>query len=521
MQVTPFVLVRDLAPSASFYAAIAQPLGLRYISASSSSIIFGDITTPIPEPVFEVKQSTDTDAQPLRPCHLILSANSPLVVAAFHAAALRAHPNLEFGSTNVNHLRLYNNSDSESRARIGDFDGNIMEVVHGSLPGYAASHAGSMRRAQSSSHEVSRVLDWNLDVGSGSVASRSPAGSVAPGSSVSSRTAAEPFTLMRKSATTSTVEVSPRESPKGLSTTALVGGILGVAVGAAVGGALSYNMVKDNRERERMAFQEHNAPPPFLRRQTCPDNYPTNHQPRYYPPTSYSGGHSQAGARSRVAEEIDDRSSRHSSHYTTGSHGSQGGHSRGRSESGSSRRPLLIADVEHKSNAGSKTPDSPRLLMDSDHRSHAGSRHSSDSRGHTGSRRPESRHSPESDYRGHKHTNSRHRDPEAETYVSARSERSSGTTRRSPPSAYVETAPPSRASSRPPSQAGSYYSSATVRPAGPSRAHSQISARNVPGSYFGSCYGGNGWDDDAGSIAPSESVSNIGRHNRSMWSQRT
>ncbi|OTA65885.1 hypothetical protein K449DRAFT_462967 [Hypoxylon sp. EC38] len=518
MQVLPFVQVKDLAPSASFYAAIAQPLGLRYISASPSSIVFGDSTSHIPEPVFEVKQSTNS--QPLKLCRLILSANSPSVVSAFHTAAIRANPDLEYGGANINYLHLHDYSDptGESCARIRDSDGNIMEVVHGAIPDYAASHAGSaVRRHQSSSKEVSRVLDWNLDVGTTSVPSRSIAGSTAPSSTVGSRaTDGEPYTFLRKSVTssTSTIETPPRENSKGLSAGSMVSSLLGVAVGAAVGGALTYTMMKG--DRERMAYE---APPPFTRRQTYPDDYSDN-RPRYYPPTSYGGGYSQVGGpKSRAVEEIDDRASRHSSHYTTGSR------TRGRSEAGSTRRPLMIADHEYRSNAGSKHSDSPRMLTEAEHRSATRSKHTPDNRSHAGSRHSaaSSRHSPESDYRSYvssKHTSSRHRDAEAESYVSARSEKSVGTARPVRPSASVETAPPSRAPSRAPSR----YSSATVRPAGPSRAQSHqsyISARNVPlpGSYVGSSQVSHvGWDDDDGSVAPSDSISNIG--NRYRRSQR-
>ncbi|KAI2464509.1 hypothetical protein F4781DRAFT_69745 [Annulohypoxylon bovei var. microspora] len=514
MQVTPFVQVRDLPPSASFYAAIVQPLGLRYISASPSSIVFGYINSPTPEPVFEVKQNTDPSSKPLRRCHLTLSANSPSAISAFHTAALRANPDLEVAGANVNYLRLYSSSDpnSESCARAADFDGNIMEVVHIPRPNYAGSHAGSVaRRSHSSSHEVSRVLDWNLDAGT---PTRSVA-SVAPSSTAVSRSSdGEPYTLMRKSVTTSTVEASPREEPKGFSASAVVGTILSVAAGVAVGGALTYSMVKGgDRERERMAYRE--QPPPFSRRSTYPDNL-SDSRPRHYPPSSYSGGHSQAGSvRSRTVEELEDRASRHSSQYTTGSR------SRGRSEAGSARRPLMIADVEHRSNAGSKHSDSPRLLTDTDHRGHSSSKHHSDSRSHAGSRHattPSSRHSHESDQRDYfspKHSSPRHREADAETYISARSERSAATVRQGRPKASVETAPPSRAQSR----AGSRYSAATVRPSGPGRAHSYASARSIPlpESYIGHCQ--NGWDDDLSSIAPSESISNIG-HRHARRSQR-
>ncbi|KAI4864502.1 hypothetical protein F4820DRAFT_332058 [Hypoxylon rubiginosum] len=509
MQVLPFFQVSDLPPSASFYAAITQPLGLRYISATPSSIVFGDAASPTPDPVFEVKKSDGANSRPPQPCHLVLSAKSPSAVSAFHAAALRANPDLQDCDANSNYFQPPDSSDStsESRARIGDFDGNIMEVVHGSRPGYAASQAGSA--VQRNSHEVSRVLDWNLDVGSNSVASRSVVGSatpgsVAPASAVGSRAAdGAPYSFLQRSVTTSTMETSPRENSKGLSTSAVVGTVLGMAVGAAVGGALTYTMMKNDPYREANAFQEYEQPPPFSRRSTCPEPYPNN-QPRYieYPPGKYPPS-SFTGARSRAVEELDDRASRHSSHYTTGSK------SRGRSEVSSARRPLMITDHEHRSNAGSKHSDSPRLLTEAEHRSNAGSKYTADHRSHAGSKHSvaPSRHSPESDLRSYvssKHAPSRPRDAEVESYVSARSERSDRTVRPSP--ARVETAPPSRA----PSQAGSRYSSNTVRPAAAGRAHSHLSAaaRHVPQPE--SSVGSSADWEDVCSVAPSDSISNVG-----------
>ncbi|KAI0381066.1 hypothetical protein F5Y04DRAFT_83314 [Hypomontagnella monticulosa] len=497
MQVLPFVQVKDLPPSSSFYAAIAQPLGLKYISASPSSIVFGDSNSPSPETVFEVKQNASADFQPLKPCRLVLSAKSPSVVSAFHAAALRAYPELKHGDANVNFLQLHSSSESsgESRARIGDLDGNIMEVVHNNRSDYAPSQAGSaVRHSHSSTQEASRVLDWNLDVGTTAVPSRSVAGSVAPASTVGTRTAnGEPYSWLRRSVTTSTVETSPRENSKGLSTSAVVGTVLGVAVGAAVGGALTYSMMK-NEQRDRMAFQGYEASPSYQ-------------QPRYYPPTTYVGGYSQVGGpKSRVVEELDDRSSRHSSQYTTGSR------ARGRSEVTATRRPLMLTETEHRSNAGSKHSEAPKLLMDAEHRSAAGSKHTAaDSRSQAGSRHTAapSRHSPDADYRsyaGSKHTTSRPRDADAGTYVSA------STIRPGPPHPTAETVPPSRAQSRAPSR----YSSATVKaPAtnrAPSRAPTHATARHVPESHAG-------WGDDTGTVAPSDSISNIG-YRYSTRSQR-
>ncbi|KAI1644932.1 uncharacterized protein F4817DRAFT_195165 [Daldinia loculata] len=502
MHVLPFVQVKDLAPSASFYAAVAQPLGLRYISSTPTSIVFGDTSSSSPEPVFEVKQNTNPDSQFVQPCRLVLSARSPSAVAAFHGAALRSNPKLKDGNYSVNYLRIQNSDpDEESRAIIGDFDGNIMEVVHAnSSKKYASSRAGSTvsRSQPSSTQETSRVLDWTLDVGAPLVPlPRSIAGSSGPSTTVGSRASSgESYTMARQSVTTSsTIETPPQEAPKGLNTTTVLGAVFGLAVGAAVGGALTYNSIKNKQEQEQeqehMAFQGHDMPP-FTRRSTYPDQSPD--KPRYYPPSSYNGGHSQAGSpRGRAIENMDDRASRYSSHYTTRSR------SRGRSEASSSRRPLIIDEHENRSGAGSKHGE--RRPVESEYRSNTGrSRHAPapDSRSHASSR-----HSPdsESDWRTYvssKHTSasSRPREAENETYVSARTDKSAGTIRG------TRTSPP-----RPQSKAGTRYS---VKGSGGNRSRSV----RRPESHAGSGYVV--WDDDdAGSVAPSDSISNIGsRHER-------
>jgi hypothetical protein len=95
----------------------------------------------------------------------------------------------------------------------------------------------------------------------------------------------------------------------------------------------------------------------------------------------------------------------------------------------------------------------------------------------------------DADYRSHagsKHSNAR--PVEVETYVSARSEKTASTVR------------PVKARSKAPS----HYSSATVKPAGASRSPTYVSAR-------GNTYQEDLQDaDDAGSVAPSDSISCVG-----------
>ncbi|KAI0475189.1 hypothetical protein GGR56DRAFT_694763 [Xylariaceae sp. FL0804] len=426
MQNLPFVPVSDLAPSASFYAAATQPLGLRYISADSSSIVFGDASSTPHVPVFAVRKAPGAGTS-----RLALSAHSPSAVSAFHAAALRARPDLvqitEGGDGVSNFSRP---DDTADCAGIPDLDGNIMEVVYNGSPNYPSIYHGI---SHSSSREVSRVLDWNR-AAAPSGASQYQAGSVAttrPATTVRARDDAQP-TLLRRSVTTSTLEVSPQhqQQKSGSSTGSRVatGAVLGTVLGAAIGGAITYTMMRS--DRERAPRQEFDVaadprvpgvlprPPIFQRRSTYPDPYPAYAQPRYvevertverihyddptyppsssrkyYPPPSFLARYSAIDGpppppRSRTFEEIDDRSSRSRrrplSYYADGGSGSGRSRARGRSEAGGdARRPLMIAD------AGSSSPSfsskhggaAPRLLLaESEHRSsHAGgssSRHS-------------------------------------------------------------------------------------------------------------------------------------------------
>jgi hypothetical protein len=530
MQVLPFVQVRDLPPSASFYSAVVQPLGLCFISANSSSIVFGNPSAN-PEPVFEVKAiPTSAGASAPKPTRIVLSANSPCVVSAFYAAARRAN---SAGNSNIL-LRDEDGSPSgESRASATDLEGNIMEVVYLNPPNYPAGYAGStVRRTQSSTKEVSRILDWNLDVATSVGAPLSVAGSAAPsrpGMGMAPAPEDGPYSFMRRSVTMSTIETSPsQQTSKGLSTGAMVGTVLGaVAAGAAVGAGITYALIKNDRNR---APRQNLDTPPLPRRATYPDPYP-DRQPRYvelertvekirypeqYPPTSnkcqppaYMTRHSQVNG--PAVEEINDRTSR----CTTGPRAPCP------SVVGSARQPLMIADAEHRSNAGSQHTESPRPPMEAEHRSQARSRYTTakshvysevaDHRSHSGSRHskaPSKAYSLAPDHRSHvssrskhdadcrnhagsKHSTIRPRDVEVETFVSARSERSASTVR------------PSKA----PSKAPSHYSSATVKPAGPSRTPSHVSARDVPPP-------GNqaDWEDvdDVGSVAPSDSISCVG-----------
>jgi hypothetical protein len=312
-----------------------QPLGLRFISASSSSIVFGN-----PDPTFEVKASPGTP----RPTRIVLSVGTPSAVSAFHAAAKRANSK---GTCQLQ-LQENNGSGGGSRASVTDLEGNILEV----------SSTGS---------KVTRILSWNAAPATSAVgiaqSTASSAASSRPGLATLVPSADESYRVIRRSFTTSTFESAPpqQESSKGLSTGAMIGTVLGaVAAGVAVGAGLSYAFSK----KEQVPRQQYDAPP-FERRSSCPD---PDQQPRYiemertvekvkYPEQYPPGSHrfSQPAYTTRrleastpVVEEVDDYFSPHHSDSRTGDH------------SAGPREPLLLTEAEHKSEVGSRHPEPPR-----------------------------------------------------------------------------------------------------------------------------------------------------------------
>lgn len=563
----PYADVTCLPESASFYSAITHPLGLRFLSADSTRIIFGAGG----DPIFEVRAICD-DNSPLKRARFVISASSPSVVSDFHAAGLRAHPDLTKIGGDSHFLRHARPADpssgGESRARITDLDGNIMEVVYLPSRDHPSHHnASTARRTQSTTSEVSRILDWNLDVASRSQPSQSVAGSrAAPGGSANAiarhpaRPAPaaapaedEPWTTYRRSVTTSTFEPapSPRENSSGLGTGTIISSVLGaVAAGAAIGGALTYMSMRNDRER---APRQEFDPPAMQRRSTMPDPYPNQHQryvevertvekirypedyvptkgARHYPPPSYVARYSQAPDRSREVEELDDRASRHSTRHSTT------GRNRTRSEAGSSRRPLMIAEAEHRSTAASKHTGAPKLLMETEYRSQAGSRYANDFRPDLDAK---SRATTSKPSRHASIRSVRRPEPELESYVSARthrtrkperSDRSEATMRTSPTLVKAETMSiPVRSRPPPPRQSVSAMAKdlgarlgmnngvKRMPTGGRATMYAKANMVPLPESEVGGSLAD--WDDDKDSVAPDDSISCVGG-NRSRRSSR-
>ena len=478
----PYFEVSHLASSSSFYAAVTQPLGLRYLPAADDAsathtLAFG--TAPPPSPVFHVR---GVGQQPPKLCRIVIAAPSAEAVNDFHACATRASPKSAAAIVTSASTSTSATDSQTVRATVADLDGNVMEVVYVPPPAYSSRYPGStVRRTQSTQAEASRIMDWNYDV-----ATQAPGphiGLARPSGRFAG--ADEPYAALRRSVTSASSIIepgpSPRENSRGISAAGVAGIIGAAAVGAAAGAALTYSMVKN--DRSRAPRQEYDAPL-FQRRSTFPDQFPDRGNrvvevertmekirypgdyaslaERHAPPPTYLARYSQAGApRRRELDDAleDDSRSRHSSRYRPSRAGT-----RTRSEAPSeTRKPLLLTEGEHRSYVSSR-PGPPPV-----------------------------RRSATYDMGEH------------ESYVSARSHRTASTIR-SPAAAAPVSMP------RPSSRVTTATMKAADGPRRSSRAGTYISARNVPlpPSGVGSSHAHWDDDDDADSIAPSDSISCVG-----------
>ncbi|KAK1826865.1 hypothetical protein QBC39DRAFT_187948 [Podospora conica] len=496
----PHLEVGHLPSSSSFYSAVVQPLGLRYLSAEDGhfpSITFGDARAG--RALFEIRQVTAGRGRPIIPSHIVISAPSAEAAEDSYTSAVRADPPPE--RRDSSRRRPSNSWPAPSsisatrtlagggrlRIRIVDFDGNTMDIVYRPPPDYPPSYGGStLRRTQSTDKEASRILDWNYDVASSDL--RTVISTDSRSGAASRRTYnggggadKEPYHTLRRSVTDNGSLYDPIPSPRqpssgsGMSATTIAGALLGAA---AIGGALTYGLVKS--DRSHAPRQDYDSPPPpsFSRRSTFPDPYPEHQRKggsRYveveravekvrYPdeystiapgrrsPPEYVAHYSQASRRSR--EDAEPRGRHHESQSRSSS-------SRRRSEAGSYRQPLLLHDApEHRSQVSS------------------GARH------------------PPIVKRSYTY------ELPADGWGSSASVRSQSTARPAPSPQVVSR-----------SRSGSRMTTATIKvagggggPRGVSRANTYLSARNVglPESQAG-------WEsDDGGSVVPSDSISNVG-----------
>ncbi|KAK0611107.1 hypothetical protein B0T14DRAFT_529670 [Immersiella caudata] len=526
----PFLEVAHLASSSSFYSSVIQALGLSYSTTDDGPfpfIVYGDRRTRTP--VFELRQIRASRDQPLKPSHIVLSAPSADAADNAYEFALRATPESRERSRHQPRDPFQQDCSvtrdiipgGKTQVHIIDFDGNSMNIVYRPPPDYPPSYGGStFRQTQSTPKEASRILDWNYGIAVTEMSS-------SPKSGGSSRAAGrrpysgypsdEPYSSLKRSITDGPLVheplPSPRQNSTGLSTGTVVGTLLGVAAGAALGGVITYSKVKADRNRQPR--QEFDAPG-FSRRSTfpAPDPYadrksryvdversvekvrnPDDCAPAadYRPAPDYIARYSHAGVpRSREVEDVDyeDRRSRHSTSRSRTS-------ARHRSEGPSNRAPLLLEETEHRSQASSSRSSRRPPIVQRSYTYDA---------------------------------------PERDSFVSARSHRSS-TTIRGPPQPGQSAPLVSR--SRP----GSRFTTTTVKvgdsPDGrDDRAGTYVSARGVPlpsSTYVGargvplppSTYvqarevplprskagrSRGEWDDedDNDSVAPSDSISCVG-----------
>jgi hypothetical protein len=451
----PVIVVSHLPSAASFYAAITQPLGLRYLSASPDALHFGAVLDAGPACVFTLQQAVGAAAPPL--CHITLLAQSPAAITSFYKKSLLAN--------NAQTHHSFTESEAEIVARTRDLDGNMVDAVYSSRRRPAIETASTTREAR-------RVLDWQHEVARSVAASEhSPSRSTASSSTATYREPragpatygradsfppisheSKPLRLVKRETVTREHYRRPDDDHGGgggggFSGMKLVGTLLGAAAGAAV----AYAMVQSESPRRY-------APPP--RR------------------ASYAGEHStyspvieRIPARSYVSRDAD--RPQYVAQYTVAA-------------------PSQARRIEERSHVSQRTGRSEKHSTRERSRSEVGPRYERPLTILPGptSRSPQSHVSPRShtSHRSDEMRNSYHGSrKDSESYVSARSQAS----KRTGDVKYVASAAPSRSSTT------------TVRVVPQDDRRSILSARNIPlpmsrvGGY-------------AASVAPSDSVSSVG-----------
>jgi len=297
MSSLPFVEVTRLASSCSLYAAALKPLGLRYLYTTDSpspSTFYGRRGATQDSVVLEIRE-----ARAPKPSNLAISAPSVDAADDVFTLAVRAnpetarqylrHPQSESFSAEASGaaVRRIRGSGGDIRVRVTDYDGNVMDIIYRPPPEYPSHYDGStVRHTQSTDEEASRILHWNYDVAS-SDNGEHHVDSAYPTRTATRRLARDEHDSrppsLRRSLTTgaSTYEpaASARKTSNGVSTSTVVGALLGVAAaGAAIGAGIHYGMSR--RDQARAPRQECDPPPAFPRRSTCPDPYPGRELPQ-------------------------------------------------------------------------------------------------------------------------------------------------------------------------------------------------------------------------------------------------
>jgi hypothetical protein len=308
----PFVEVSHLASSSSFYSATLQILGLRYLNESrdpSSSI--GTVTYGLtagvtktggkhrqaltdgrgeeikgPQPVLQIRE-VSRPFDPVRISTVVIAVPAPGQIVDFYEAALTANPWLAIqtdgdpiyaGGPSPRPRLGIDGGETPRRATVRDLDGNTIQVVY--------------RQPTCPRDYYGRVIEWTYD---GATHSTYTTTTHITRKTTHTRNrslsqpqlqpvASAPAEMAQRAAAhpekeDEPVSVSPRQSSNnnGLSTTTVVGAILGVA---AAGAALTYGFASHAaKERERKPRQEYEAQAPQLpRRSTFPEKAPPVHK---------------------------------------------------------------------------------------------------------------------------------------------------------------------------------------------------------------------------------------------------
>jgi hypothetical protein len=247
MPTIPVVEVSHLPSSASFYAAVSQPLGIYFLPhTSGSSLDFGLPGSPtLPcEVLFTLCESKNPQRS-----HLKFLASSQGVVNEFHWRALQA------SSHEIPSNYLLKHTAEDSLAQITDLDGNMLEAR------FNRRNSAPLLSKVSTAKEARRVLEWQRDVAmslsdGASISSSSSHVRKAPpqvrSSSPRDRDRDQEPRLQRRE-TIATSHHQPKEQQveagssflSGMSNQALIGTLLGAAAGAAV----AYAMVQSEEPK--------------------------------------------------------------------------------------------------------------------------------------------------------------------------------------------------------------------------------------------------------------------------------
>lgn len=549
----PFLEVEHLPSSSSFYSAVLQPLGLRYLGSERGHFPVSTYGNSSRDPILELHQVVASRDRPLKRSRIVLSAPSAVATDDAYEFALRAnpdlrdeylrHPNEAYPAAGGVTAQRRVSSSGGIHVVIIDFDGNIMEIVYQPPSQYPSHYNGStVRQTRSTSEEASRILTWNFDVAGSSLPSP-----VGPGTAFSGPARAAPRHSsgypdddddedpqqpgLRRSLTTSNSNYEPtasaRENSTGLSAGAVVGTLLGVAAAGAAA-LTTYNMVKSDR---RSPYQEYDSPPSFSRRSTSDrydpyldrksryadldypsdkarysEDYPTTSDYRR-PPPDYIARYSHVdSSRSRQIDDdvYNDSRGRHLSSRSRSSA------TRPRSEAANDREPYSMGETEQRVWSSSKPARHPPVVQ----RSYTFD--TPDRETYSSSRTPKSnstlRALPADPYLSPSHSISQ---PRSGSRVTTTTYKVTGA-----PRMYgrEDSYSSSRYAPLPESRAPAYFSPRDTYTSPrdvalpPSRSTSYYSSRQLPLSRSGS----GRWeheeddDDDADSIAPSDSISCVG-----------